>query len=273
MRQQDIELVDGRTLRAYDAGPADALAVIWHHGSPQTGAPLPPLLEAAAQRGIRLISYARPSYGGSSPDRGRTVASAAGDVARLADALDVPELAVMGASGGGPHALACAALLPGRVVAAACLAGLAPRVGDLDYFAGMASPGGLRAALDGRDARARYAETEEFDEASFTLADWAALAGPWSSLGADAGAAGAASPDGLIDDDVAFVAPWGFDLDAIEAPVLVVHGGEDRIVPPAHADWLVRHCPNPELWLRPGDGHVSVLNAAPLALDWLRQRA
>jgi pimeloyl-ACP methyl ester carboxylesterase len=270
--ERDLRLEDGRTLRVYDSGDAsaaDALTVVWHHGSPQTGAPLEPLLAAAARRGIRLVSYARPSYGGSTPLPGRDVASAAGDVAQLADALGASRFAVMGASGGGPHALACAAVLGERVTGAVCLAGIAPFTEDFDWFAGMASDGGLRAALAGREARARYAETDEFDEGSFTPADWAALSGAWKSLGTDAGRADAAGPDGLIDDDVAFAAPWGFAVTKIDAPVLLVHGGQDRIVPPAHADWLMRHCPNPELWLRPNDGHVSILDACPLAMDWL----
>jgi len=255
----------------HDAAAAahSAFTIVWHHGSPQTGAPLAPLVTAAAQRGIRLLSYGRPSYGGSSARPGRDVASAAGDVAQLADALEVERFAVMGASGGGPHALACAALLGARVTGAVCLASLAPIAADIDWFAGMVAPGGLRAAVDGREARARRAESEEFDENSFTAADWAALSGAWASLGKDAGRAGTAGLDGLIDDDVAYVAPWGFDVARIEAPVLVVQGGEDRIVPPAHADWLVRHCPRSELWLRPRDGHVSILDACPLAMDWL----
>src|SRR5690349_1684310 len=105
--QRDVRLADGRTLRAYDsgAGADDALAILWHHGSPQTGAPLDPLLAAAADRGIRLLSYARPSYGGSTARPGRDVASAAADVAAIADAFGVGRFAVMGASGGGPHAL------------------------------------------------------------------------------------------------------------------------------------------------------------------------
>jgi pimeloyl-ACP methyl ester carboxylesterase len=273
--QRDVRLRDGRTLRVHDSGPAgpgDGLAVVWHHGSPQTGALLDPLVAATAQRGIRLVSYGRPSYGGSTPSPGRDVAAAAADVAQVVDALGIDGFAVMGASGGGPHALACAALLPDRVSGAVCLAGIAPYTEDFDWFAGMASPGGLRAAMEGRDARTRHAETDEFDESSFTAADWAALAGPWASLGADAGRAGAAGSDGLIDDDVAFVTPWGFDLAQVRAPVLVVQGGEDRVVPPAHADWLVRRCPAAELWLRPRDGHVSVLGACAVALDWLLEQ-
>jgi pimeloyl-ACP methyl ester carboxylesterase len=270
---RDVQLTDGRLVRVHDAGDetsSDALTLLWHHGSPQTGALLEPLVTAAAARGIRLLSYARPSYGGSSPYRGRNVASSAGDVAQILDALGVERLAVMGASGGGPHALACAALLPGRVTAAVCLASPAPFTTSFDWFAGMISDGGLRAAAAGREARERYAATDEFDENSFTPADWAALAGAWASLGADAGRAGAAGPEGLIDDDLAFVTPWGFDVAQIDVPVLLVHGGQDRVVPPSHADWLMRTCPTSELWLRPRDGHVSVLNASPVAMDWLR---
>lgn len=271
---RDLSLEDGRTLRVYDGGAdaADAFTVMWHHGSPQTGAPLEPLLAAAARRGIRLVSYARPSYGGSSPHPDRDVASAAADVAQLADALEVGRFAVMGASGGGPHALACAALLAGRVTGAVSLAGLAPFTEEFDWFAGMVSDGALRAAREGREARVRYAESVEFDEGSFTAADWEALQGAWASLAEDAEQASAAWPDGEIDDDVAFAAPWGFDLAEIDAPVLIVQGGEDRVVPVAHADWLMRQCPRPELWLRPRDGHVSILDACPLAMDWLEAR-
>jgi pimeloyl-ACP methyl ester carboxylesterase len=269
--ERDVQVDDGRTLHVFDAG-ADVertIALFWHHGSPQTGALLEPVLSAAAKRGIRLLSYGRPSYGGSSPRPGRDVASAAADVAKIADALGIDRFAVMGASGGGPHALACGALLPSRVTGIVCLAGLTPLTEDFDWFDGMTSDGGLRAAVAGREARERFAVSDEFDTNSFTQADWAALSGAWSSLGADAGRAGDAGPDGLIDDDVAFVSPWGFELEQITAPVLFVQGGQDRIVPPAHAEWLLRNTRCSELWLRPNDGHISVLNACPVAMDWL----
>jgi pimeloyl-ACP methyl ester carboxylesterase len=270
--ERDVQLDDGRTLHAYDTGPdpAATLALWWHHGSPQTGALLEPLVTAAAERGIRLLSYGRPSYGGSSPRHGRDIASAAADVERIADAFGIGLFAVMGASGGGPHALACAALLPNRVTGVVCLASPAPLTDDFDWFDGMVDPGGPRAALAGREGRARYAETEEFDPESFTPADWAALKGGWSSLGADVGRASEAGPDGLIDDDVALVSPWRFELSQITAPVLLVQGGQDRVIPPAHADSLLRHVPRSELWLRPGDGHVSILDACPVAMDWLQ---
>jgi pimeloyl-ACP methyl ester carboxylesterase len=269
----DVQPTGGRRLVAYDAGSTGAsgeLALIWHHGSPQTGALLEPLVVAAAARNIRLVSYARPSYGGSSPNRGRDVASAAADVAQVADALRIGRFAVMGASGGGPHALACAALLPDRVVGAVALASPAPLTDSFDWYEGMASSGALRAAAAGREARERYAATDEFDPNSFTPADWAALAGTWASLGRDAEGAGQDGPEGLIDDDLAFAAPWGVDLATMSVPVLLVQGGEDRVVPPSHADALLRAIPTSELWSRPRDGHVSVLDACPVGMDWLR---
>src|SRR6185312_11619893 len=106
---QDVRLDDGRVLRVHDTAEGSAttaFTVVWHHGSPQTGALLAPVVEAAAARGIRVLSYGRPGYGGSSPKPGRDVASAASDVAALTNALGVDRFAVMGASGGGPHALA-----------------------------------------------------------------------------------------------------------------------------------------------------------------------
>jgi pimeloyl-ACP methyl ester carboxylesterase len=268
----DLRLTDGRVLRVHDAGPADgseALTLLWHHGSPQTGALLEPVLAAAAGRGIRVLSYARPSYGGSSPHRGRTVASAADDVAQLADALGLGTFAVMGHSGGGPHALGCAALLPDRLVGAVALACIAPYTEAFDWFDGMVAPGGLKAALGGTAAREAFAEIDEFDMNSFTAADWKTLGGAWASLGRDAEAAGAAGQEGLVDDDLAFARSWGFDVAATTVPVLLVQGGEDRVVPPSHADWLLRAGPTSELWLRPHDGHIAVLDGVPVAMDWL----
>jgi len=293
---QDLRLPDGRVLRVHDSagglGPGDhgesgdygglggydplqatgpaRLTVLWQHGSPQTGALLDPLVAAAAQRGIRLISYGRPSYGGSTPLPGRTVGSAAPDVAAILDALQVERVAVMGASGGGPHALACAALLPGRVSAVACLAAIAPFDADgLDFFAGMASDGALRAALAGRPAREHYEATAVFDPASFVERDYAALEHDWASLGADVGEASAAGPDGLIDDDMAFVVPWGFEVSTISVPVLIVQGGRDRVVPPGHGAWLAQAIPGAELWECADDGHISILNEGPAVFDWL----
>jgi pimeloyl-ACP methyl ester carboxylesterase len=278
-RTVTIPAQDGRVLRAYDTGPTgrrDGLAVMWHHGTPNVGAPPAPLVPAAERLGLRWISYDRPGYGGSSPRPDRDIASAAADARRVADGLDVDRFAVMGHSGGCPHALACAALLPGRVPAVVNVAGLAPFGADgLDWFAGMA-PGGvasLHAAVEGRAAKERFEAAAVEGDLGFTAADLTALAGEWSWFEEVVRPAVAAGPGGLIDDDLAYVRPWGFGPAQVAAPVLLMHGGQDRVVPASHSRWLARHLASAELRLSPQDGHISVLVSAAAALRWLRAHA
>jgi pimeloyl-ACP methyl ester carboxylesterase len=270
-RELDVAAGDGRTLHAYDTGSGD-LVVLWHHGTPNVGAPPRPLFT----EGIRWISYDRPGYGGSTPAPGRDIASAAADAAAVADALGVERFAVMGHSGGGCHALACAALLGDRATGVVAAAALAPYgAPGLDWFAGMAASGvaSLRAALAGREAKERHeASGDEYDP-EFTPADGDALAGEWGWFGEVVGPAVAGGPGPLIDDDLAYVAPWGFDPARIGVPVLVLHGDADRVVPSAHGEWLARAIPGAELRIACGDGHISVLRSAPAALDWLRALA
>ncbi|GAA4204762.1 alpha/beta fold hydrolase [Actinocatenispora rupis] len=268
MREHDLRSADGRTLHAYDTG-GDGPAVFWHHGTPNIGTPPAPLLAP----GLRFVSYDRPGYGGSDPHPGHTVASVAGDVAAVADALGIERFAVLGHSGGGTFALGCAALLPDRVTAAVSIAGLAPYGADgLDWFAGM-SPAGtasLRAAAAGRTAKEHHTATAEDGDPGFVPADHAALDGEWSWLISVVRPAIARGPGALIDDDLSYVAPWGCDPTTITAPVLLLHGGLDRIVPAGHGRWLADHVPGADLRLHPHDGHISVLHHAAAALDWLR---
>jgi pimeloyl-ACP methyl ester carboxylesterase len=266
----DVLTSDGRSVRYYDTGeaPNTTATVFWHHGTPQTGRLLEPVVAAASRRGIRVISCARAGYEGTTSLENRNVGAAAEDVIRVADALGLDRFGTIGASGGGPHALACAALAPQRVQAVVSLAGVAPFADLPEWFEGMASPGGLRSATQGRAARATFAETAEFDPGSFTAADWDALAGEWGVLSADAQRAGEAGAEGDIDDDVAFTSPWGFELSDVTVPVLLVQGGEDRVIPASHARRLLGGLPRAELWMRPRDGHVSILRALPVALDW-----
>jgi pimeloyl-ACP methyl ester carboxylesterase len=250
--------------------------VFWHHGTPNIGAPPEPLFPAADRLGIRWVSYDRPGYGGSTPHPGRDVASAATDVAAVADALGIGQFAVMGHSGGAPHALACGALLPERVLGVVSAAGLAPfGAQGLDWFAGMgpSSAASLRAAAQGRAAKEQYEAQAEYDPEMFTPADHAALEGEWSWVLDVVGPAVAAGSAALIDDDLAYVAPWGFDTAALRPPVLFVHGGQDRVVPNSHSRWLARRSPAAQLRLYPDDGHVSVLGASAAALEWLRDHA
>jgi pimeloyl-ACP methyl ester carboxylesterase len=279
VNQRGLELSDGRRLHIYDTRPDAAgagLAIFWHHGTPNLGEPPEPLLRAAAQRGIRWVSYDRPGYGGSTAHPGRDVASAAADVSAIADALGIGRFAVMGHSGGGVHALACGALLSERVIGAVSVSGLAPYGAEgLDWFAGMGPAGAaeLRAAAGGRAALMDYLTSSEFDPELFTPADHAALKGAWHWLGVISGRALEGGLGGMVDDDLAYVAPWGFDPAQVSAPVLIVQGGQDRIAPSSHGRWLASHIRSAELWLRPDDGHISVLSSGQAAMDWLLEHA
>jgi pimeloyl-ACP methyl ester carboxylesterase len=277
VREFEVAGAQGRTLHAYDAGgEGERLAVFWHHGTPNLGAPPQPLFAAADRLGLRWVSYDRPGYGGSTPRPDRDIASAAQDTAAVADALGLSQFAVMGHSGGGPHALACAALLPDRVVAAVSGAGMAPLgAPGLDWFAGMGASGvaSLRAAVAGREAKELHEHSGVEYDNEFCPADLTALHGDWSWFDSVVGPAVLAGPAALIDDDLAYVRPWGFDPTTISAPVLLLHGGLDRMIPSAHSVWLAEHLPNAQVRLYPDDGHISVLRHAGPALEWLRAQA
>jgi pimeloyl-ACP methyl ester carboxylesterase len=256
MPEIDLITPDGRTLHAYSIGEGPNV-VMWHHGTPNIGTPPAPLY----RDGIRFIAYDRPGYGGSTARPGRTIASAAEDAAAVADALKVDRFAVLGHSGGGPHALACAALLQDRITAAVSISGLAPRNTD-DWFAGMgpSSEASLRAATRGRKAKEEYEQHES--DPDFIEADWAALNGPWGWFGSVVGPAIANGPAPLIDDDLAYVNPWGFDPQNIRVPALLIHGTADRMVPAQHSKWLAEQIPGAKLQLIEDAGHISVLETA-----------
>ncbi len=285
--EADIRLADGRTLHAYDTrtdgiassrgAPGSLVAVFWLHGSPNIGSPPEPLFAAAEANGLHWVSYDRPGYGGSSPHDGRTIASAAADVAAIADALGIGRFAVLGHSGGGPHALACAALLPEHVIAAVSVSAPAPFDADgLDWFAER-SPGIAaenRAAAGGRATlEAHWAEAEPEDMgAFFTEADMAALDGRWSWLADVASQAIEQGNEGFLEDTLAGAKSWGFRPEAIRVPILIMHGAKDKMVPCAHGKWLAACCPAAESRIVPDAGHITVLDSAPEALTWLAAR-
>jgi pimeloyl-ACP methyl ester carboxylesterase len=131
----------------------------------------------------------------------------------------------------------------------------------------------LRAAAEGRSALEQRLESSEFDMEQFTSADQAALRGVWAWLGVVAGKGMEGGIGGMVDDDLAYVTPWGFEPSDVVSPVLLLQGGQDRIVPSSHGEWLARHIHAAQLWRRPEDGHISVLSAAEAALDWLIDHA
>jgi len=232
-------------------------------------------VEDAEARGIRLLSYDRPGYGGSDPAPGRAVADAAADIAAIAETLGIERFAVHGGSGGGPHALACAAQLPGRVVAAASLAGVAPWEAEgLDWLDGMGQDNldEFGAVLAGEEKLRSYLVEQRDamlagspDAVAETLRsllcppDLAVLTGEVaSSLHAQVEAGIADSIEGWVEDDFVFLHPWGFELADIRVPVQVWHGVQDQFVPVAHGRWLAERIPGAETRIYEEDGHLTL---------------
>lgn len=278
IRELDVHH-EGRVVHAYDTGPtgrADELVVAWHGGTPNTGTPPEPLFAVAAPLGVRWIGADRPGYGGSTADPRATLASVVDDLAAVADALGVERFATLGHSGGGPRALATAALLPDRTIAAVAASSPAPwGAAGLDWFAGVA-PGPARelaAALRGRAELEAVLADGEWDSEVFTPGDHAALSGPWSWFDGVVQAATRDGTAGFVQDDLAAMAPWGFDPAAIAAPVRVLHGADDRMIPVSHARWLAARIPGAVLDVVPDAGHIGSLDGAPAALRWLRALA
>jgi pimeloyl-ACP methyl ester carboxylesterase len=138
VRELDVTARDGRTIHVYDAGAPNGFPVVYHHGTPSSGRPADAWVDDAHAQGVRWISFDRAGYGGSSPCLGRSIGDVAGDVADVLDALGADRFGTWGFSGGGPHALACAALLPDRCVAAVTVASVGPYgVDGLDWHDGM----------------------------------------------------------------------------------------------------------------------------------------
>ena len=272
-----------------DGGPAGR-AVFALHGTPGSRAVYPPFLDDARAQGLRLITYDRPGYGGSSPVPGRTVGSTAGEVATIADALGVERFGVWGFSGGGAPALACAAILPRRVVGAAVIAGVAPYPAEgLDWLAGTgeANATDFRLMVDDRPA---WLEKSQRDREEMLGWDAAKLREGFASLCSEVDRAALTDPvaeflrlqmheglrpgdAGIRDDNLSVILPWGFDPAEVRVPVQVWHGGEDRFVPFSHGQWVAKRVPGAEAHLLPDEGHLSLwLRHVPEVHRWLASR-
>jgi pimeloyl-ACP methyl ester carboxylesterase len=271
-----VTVPDGRKIDVLIAGPADGLPLVLHEGTPVGLVLYPPTVRAAQARGLRVILAARPGYEGSTPRPGRRVVDVAGDTAAVLDELDADTFVTIGWSGGGPHTLACAAALPGRCLAAASVAGVAPyRAKGLDWPAGMgpenvdefgAAVAGEAVLVPFLDSAAVALGTVTGADVAQALgglviaADQAALTGEFADY--VAAALRASMNTGIAgwrDDDLAFVKDWGFSLDpARGAPVAIWQGDQDKMVPFAHGQWLAANIPGARAHLLPGEGHLSL---------------
>ena len=285
--QRTARTPDGRTLAIEEAGDPDGRPVLVHGGTPNSRHLYPPVGIDAAVRGLRLISYDRPGYGGSTPQPGRSIADCAADVRAICAELGIDRLAMWGISGGGPHVLACAALLPDLVTAAASLASLAPMAADgLDFFAGMGElnaddfrllqrdPDAARAKLESERKEALAASAAEMAGVLHSLlspADAAVLTGGLADFLIYSEHEGLApGGQGWWDDGVAQASPWGFELSAISVPVLLMHGRQDQFVPFGHGQWIAAHIPGVQARLLDHDGHLTLLaNRIPEVHAWL----
>ena len=286
-RSFTVSSESGRDICVFEAGHQDGVPILVHSGTPGSRLPNRLWMKDAQAMGVRLIGYDRPGYGGSSPDPGRVVATAARDVLAIADALSLKQLAVWGWSGGGPHALACAALLPDLVVAAASLASLAPyKKDDFDWLSGMGNDNVLEftAALKGRNPLKEFleaiapgllnADPQSLLQAMRTLlspVDAAVVTGDFVTDLLNSTHEGIGEKlNGWVDDDLAFMKPWGFTVSQISIPVLILHGEQDRFVPFSHGEWLARSIPNVDARLSVDDGHMTLaIDRIPEGHSWL----
>ena len=285
---QRITTSDGRTIQVHDGGDPHGAPVITHHGTPASGMRFGQHAADASDQGVRLIGFDRPGYGGSTSLPGRTIADVAADTGAVADALGLERFGMWGLSGGGPHVMACAALLPDRVAGAITMASPAPYDAEgLDGLDGMGKDNleEFAAAVTGRAELEAYLRPQAdavLDSDDSAVDSMASLLPPVDAavMASDVGRyimesmrVGLADGiDGWVDDDLAFVRPWGFELDAIGVPVQLWHGEPDLFVPFAHGRWLAARIPGVETRFFPDEGHLSLLNRVPEAHAWLVER-
>jgi pimeloyl-ACP methyl ester carboxylesterase len=277
---------DGRRLTAEEWGDPHGRPVFLLHGTPGSRLGPRPRGPVLYRRGIRLVAYDRPGYGGSERRLGRTVADAAADVSAVADELGIGRFSVVGRSGGGPHALACAALLPHRVIRASVLVGIAPSdAPGLEWRAGMTPAnrhdyaiadqgvGRLTEWYESRAAktRANPASMLDFLDPQLPESDRRVLSdfGIKQMLESNFVEAFRESAAGWVDDTLAFLAPWGFELDQINRPVLLWHGEKDVFAPISHSRWLADRIADAKLRVANGAAHFGAVAALPDVLDWV----
>lgn len=293
-RLRTLETPDGRTLAYATWGDPDGFPILSLHGTPGCRFNRWPNEEVYARLGVHFITHDRAGYGRSDRHHGRSVVDEAADVAALADELGLDRFGVTGGSGGGPHVLACAALLSDRVVRAVCAVGVAPfgppGLEEDEWFAGMDEENVKeeRQAIAGEEVLTPYLEDLQrqgearvavdpstiLDEFDLSESDRAQLARPEviQLIRESTTEQAANGVGGWVDDDLAFLKPWGFDVGAVAVPVLIRYGLTDVLVPPAHGEWLAANVPGCIVAVETSAGHLGDDPEEQIAEDarWLR---
>ncbi|MET7747732.1 alpha/beta hydrolase [Micromonospora sp. NPDC005367] len=276
----------GGRLSVEITGKPDGVPIFLLHGTPGSRSGPKPRSSVLYRYGVRLISYDRPGYGGSTPHPGRTVADAAQDIAAIARHFGISRFAVVGRSGGGPHALACAALLSESVARTAVLVGFAnPEVAGPDWFTGMTESNrrDFTAASFDRlrlvERLRQQAERTRRDPESLLTQLEADMTWPDRHVVQDLAIrrllaqayreALRGGPQGWIDDVLALRRDWGFSLSAISGPVRLWHGEQDNFAPVSHTMWLARQIRTAEVHVQPGAAHFGAVKILPEMLEWL----
>ncbi len=274
MAGHHLRLPDGRLLHIRASGQAGHPPLLFHHGTPGAATPRRAFERAVHAHGLQLVTTSRAGYGSSTRHPGRAVVDIVSDAAAVMAGIGHERCFVVGWSGGGPHALACAARLP-NVAAVGVVAGLAPFGADgIDWTAGMgadnlaefaAAAGGeerLRPLLERLRGELQGATPAEIAAAMSSLLPAVDRAALTDEFGADLAAgfreALRTGVDGWVDDDLAFLKPWGFELDEIRVPVSLWHGGADQMVPFSHGQWLAGRVPGVSAHLLENEGHLSI---------------
>ena len=274
VRTELTTTTSGMTLELVIDGDGPDL-LVYHHGTPAAGPIDKAITDAAAANGFTVVEVVRPGYASSERQAGRRVRDVVELVVAAADHLGFDRFVTFGWSGGGPHALATAALLPDRCAAALCLAGVAPHDADgLDFLAGMGQDNidEFGAALAGHQQLEQYLTLAAGGLADITGEQIVQALGSLlpevdrelltAQAGDDLAETFRHSVStgiwGWFDDDIAFTQPWGFDIGAIKVPTQIWQGTEDLMVPVAHGHWLAAHVGSCVARIEQGEGHLSV---------------
>jgi pimeloyl-ACP methyl ester carboxylesterase len=273
--RETVRTPDGGSLDLYLAGPPGGSVLLFHSGTPGVPIPYAPMIAHAAERGLRYVAYSRPGYGSSTRNPGRTVGDDADNAATVLDHVGAATAVTIGWSGGGPHALAAAALLPDRIRAVSTISGVAAYPAEgIDFLEGMGAENleEFNAALESPEALIVFKERNWPIFRDVTAAECAdsfgdliddvdrgALTGEFAEyIAASFREALRESYWGWFDDDMAIIHPWGFDFEQIRVPVHIWQGRHDRMVPYSHGQWLASHIPTAVPHLFDDEGHLSL---------------